>query len=47
MSEFTEILQQISLATADRYWTYARTWLYAEWQDCDDSPPDQKKNLST
>jgi hypothetical protein len=23
----------ISLATAERYWTYARTWLYAELSD--------------
>jgi RNA polymerase sigma factor (TIGR02999 family) len=27
----------ISLATAERYWTYARTWLYAELHDMDDS----------
>jgi RNA polymerase sigma factor (TIGR02999 family) len=25
----------ISLATAERYWTYARTWLYAELTDTD------------
>jgi RNA polymerase sigma factor (TIGR02999 family) len=25
----------ISLATAERYWTYARTWLYAELKDRD------------
>ena len=25
----------ISLATAERYWTYARTWLYAELSDVD------------
>jgi RNA polymerase sigma factor (TIGR02999 family) len=25
----------ISLATAERYWTYARTWLYAELADAD------------
>ena len=25
----------ISLATAERYWTYARTWLYAELADVD------------
>src|SRR5262245_49504218 len=31
----------ISLATAERYWTYARTWLYAELGDSRDSP--QKK----
>jgi RNA polymerase sigma factor (TIGR02999 family) len=30
----------ISLATAERYWTYARTWLYAELADAgqDESP---------
>jgi RNA polymerase sigma factor (TIGR02999 family) len=27
----------ISLATAERYWAYARTWLYAELQDRDGS----------
>jgi RNA polymerase sigma factor (TIGR02999 family) len=26
-------LLEISVATADRYWTYARTWLYAELSD--------------
>lgn len=26
----------VSLATAERYWTYARTWLYAELSDADD-----------
>jgi RNA polymerase sigma factor (TIGR02999 family) len=25
----------LSLATAERYWTYARTWLYAELADAD------------
>jgi RNA polymerase sigma factor (TIGR02999 family) len=29
----------ISLATAERYWTYARTWLYAELSSAEDSPP--------
>jgi RNA polymerase sigma factor (TIGR02999 family) len=29
----------ISLATAERYWTYARTWLYAELSDAKDSSP--------
>jgi RNA polymerase sigma factor (TIGR02999 family) len=29
----------ISLATAERYWTYARTWLYAELSDSKDSSP--------
>jgi RNA polymerase sigma factor (TIGR02999 family) len=27
----------ISLATAERHWTYARTWLYAELTDADES----------
>ncbi len=29
----------ISRATAERYWTYARTWLYAELCDSNDSSP--------
>jgi RNA polymerase sigma factor (TIGR02999 family) len=29
-------LMKISLATAERHWTYARTWLYAELNDRDD-----------
>ena len=29
MPEIAEVMK-ISLATAERYWTYARTWLYAE-----------------
>jgi DNA-directed RNA polymerase specialized sigma24 family protein len=28
----------ISLATAERYWTFARTWLYAELAADDSSP---------
>ena len=28
----------ISQATAERYWTYARTWLYAELSGAQDSP---------
>jgi hypothetical protein len=28
---------KISLATAERHWTYARTWLYAELKDRDGS----------
>jgi DNA-directed RNA polymerase specialized sigma24 family protein len=32
------LVMRISLATAERYWTYARTWLYAELKDRD-SPP--------
>jgi RNA polymerase sigma factor (TIGR02999 family) len=33
----------ISLATAERHWTYARTWLYAELSDPGESP-DSRKN---
>jgi RNA polymerase sigma factor (TIGR02999 family) len=33
----------ISLATAERYWTYARTWLYAELSDSAIPPNTQKK----
>ena len=29
----------ISLATAERYWTFARSWLYAEMTDNPSSPP--------
>jgi RNA polymerase sigma factor (TIGR02999 family) len=29
----------ISPATAERYWTYARTWLYAELSGAEGSPP--------
>jgi RNA polymerase sigma factor (TIGR02999 family) len=32
------LVMRISLATAERYWTYARTWLYAELKDHDISP---------
>jgi RNA polymerase sigma factor (TIGR02999 family) len=32
----------ISLATAERYWTYARTWLYAELNDSLTPPTTQK-----
>src|SRR5262249_24390059 len=28
----------LSLATVERYWTYARTWLYAELSDEDQGP---------
>ena len=34
MQEVAETLN-ISLATAERYWTYARTWLFAELTDED------------
>jgi RNA polymerase sigma factor (TIGR02999 family) len=36
MPEIAQVLK-ISLATAERHWTYARTWLYAELKDRDDS----------
>jgi RNA polymerase sigma factor (TIGR02999 family) len=36
MPEITQVLN-ISLATAERHWTYARTWLFAELKDRDDS----------
>jgi RNA polymerase sigma factor (TIGR02999 family) len=29
----------ISLATAERYWTFARTWLYTELTATDEKPP--------
>ncbi len=38
VAEAAEVLG-ISLATAERYWTYARTWLYAELSDAADSSP--------
>jgi RNA polymerase sigma factor (TIGR02999 family) len=34
MPEAAEVLG-VSLATAERHWTYARTWLYAELADAD------------
>jgi RNA polymerase sigma factor (TIGR02999 family) len=37
MSEAAEVLG-ISLATAERHWSYARTWLYAELDDAATSP---------
>jgi RNA polymerase sigma factor (TIGR02999 family) len=36
MPEIAQVLK-ISLATAERHWTYARTWLYVELEDRDDS----------
>ena len=36
MPEIAQVLK-ISLATAERHWTYARTWLFAELKDRDDS----------
>ena len=37
MPEIAKVMK-ISLATAERHWTYARTWLYAELKDRGDSP---------
>jgi RNA polymerase sigma factor (TIGR02999 family) len=34
----------VSLATAERYWTYARTWLYAELSDPPERPDSGEKN---
>jgi RNA polymerase sigma factor (TIGR02999 family) len=42
VSEAAEVLG-ISLATAERYWTYARTWLYAELSDTEDSSPSPER----
>src|SRR5688500_5742787 len=36
MREAAEALG-ISLATAERHWTFARTWLYAELRDAEDA----------
>ncbi len=36
MPEIARVLK-VSLATAERHWTYARTWLYAELKDREDS----------
>jgi RNA polymerase sigma factor (TIGR02999 family) len=41
--EAAEVLD-ISRATAERYWTYARTWLYAELGDAAGSHSAQKKD---
>lgn len=41
MPEAAQVLG-ISLATAERYWTYARTWLYAELSDSDNSSDHQQ-----
>ena len=37
MPEIAHVMK-VSLATAERHWTYARTWLYAELSDPEDSP---------
>ena len=34
LAEVAQVLS-LSLATAERYWTYARLWLYAELSDTD------------
>jgi RNA polymerase sigma factor (TIGR02999 family) len=36
MPEIAQVLK-ISLATAERHWTYARTWLFAELKDREDT----------
>ena len=36
MTEIAKVMK-ISLATAERHWTYARTWLYTELKDGGDS----------
>lgn len=38
-AEAAEVMK-ISVATADRYWTYARTWLYANLHSPDDKASD-------
>jgi DNA-directed RNA polymerase specialized sigma24 family protein len=37
MPEIARVMN-ISLATAERHWTFARTWLYAELKDRGDHP---------
>jgi RNA polymerase sigma factor (TIGR02999 family) len=41
MPEIARVLE-ISLATAERHWTYARTWLYADLKDRDNSENSQR-----
>jgi RNA polymerase sigma factor (TIGR02999 family) len=41
MPEIAQVLK-FSLATAERHWTYARTWLFAELKDRDDSANSQE-----
>ena len=41
MPEIAQVLK-ISLATAERHWTYARTWLDAELKDRDNSENSQE-----
>jgi RNA polymerase sigma factor (TIGR02999 family) len=45
MSEIAQTLN-ISLATTERYWTYARTWLYAELSDVDLDDSAKKDELA-
>jgi RNA polymerase sigma factor (TIGR02999 family) len=42
MPEIAQVMK-VSLATAERHWTYARTWLYVELADRDISASDLKK----
>jgi hypothetical protein len=37
MPEIAKVMK-VSLATTERHWTYARTWLYAELSDPGNSP---------
>ena len=39
MPEIAQVMK-FSLTTADRYWTYARIWLYADLADPDTSASD-------
>jgi predicted DNA-binding protein (UPF0251 family) len=34
---------EISRSTAERYWTFARSWLYAELADPSPSPPQNSR----
>ena len=43
MPEAAQALR-LSLATAERYWTFARSWLYAELADRDQKPSTGKKS---
>jgi RNA polymerase sigma factor (TIGR02999 family) len=43
MPEVAEVLG-ISLATAERHWTYARTWLFAELRDAAEASDGRKKS---
>jgi DNA-directed RNA polymerase specialized sigma24 family protein len=41
MPEVAKVMN-VSLATAERHWTYARTWLYAELKDRGDTTNGKK-----